>query len=76
MLVSWHQGASGVRPTAKPQPRGRLGLSQGVTGKKQVVKSLGNNRNYNRQASWDFLREKQVRRPGCQITGTNRNRNR
>ena len=59
---------SGVRPIAKPQPRGRLGLSHGEAGKKQVVKSLGNNRICNRQASWDFLREKQVREPGCQIT--------
>ena len=59
---------SPVRPTAKPQPRGRLGLSHGETGKKQVVKSFGNNRICNRQASWDFLREKQVRKPVCQIT--------
>ena len=60
--------SSPVRPTAKPQPRGRLGLSHGETGKKQVVKSFGNNRICNRQASWDFLREKQVRKPVCQIT--------
>ena len=59
---------SGVRSTAKAQPRGRLGLSHRETGKKQVVKSLGNNRIFNRQASWDFLREKQVRKPSCQIT--------
>ena len=59
---------SGVRSTAKAQPRGRLGLSHRETGKKQVVKSLGNNRIFNRQASLDFLREKQVRKPGCQIT--------
>ena len=61
-------GDSGVRSTAKAQPRGRLGLSHGETGKKQVVKSLGNNRICNRQASWDFLREKQVGKPSCQIT--------
>ena len=59
---------SPVWPTAKPQPRGRLGLSHGETGKKQVVKSFGNNRICNREASWDFLREKQVRKPVCQIT--------
>ena len=61
-------GVTPVRPTAKHQPRGRLGLSHGETGKKQVVKSFGNNRICNRQASWDFLREKQVRKPVCQIT--------
>ena len=67
-LVCRGLAGSGVRSTAKAQPRGRLGLSHRETGKKQVVKSLGNNRIFNRQASWDFLREKQVRKPSCQIT--------